>query len=431
MHGCAETEMSDLQGVRALYVSYMGLREPLVQSQVLPYVRQLVAGGVTFHLLTFEKDPAQHWTDASRREWTERLRAENIDWVSLTYHKRPSLPATLYDIQAGARFGAGLVRRHGIHLVHARAHVPAAMGALIKKWTGAKLLFDIRGFNPEEYVDAGIWSPNGFKYRLSKKAEAACLAAADGFVVLSARGRDILFSGVSDTDRAGRPVEVIPCCVDLQRFAVPAPEARSAIRRELGLEDRRVLVYVGALGGWYLTDEMAVCLAAAQRRDPCNFSLILTQSPPDVIGTPLRQQSVPERDFRIQPVPSAEMPRWLGAADIALSFVKPCYSKLASSPTKIAEYLGCGLPILSSADIGDVDEVLETDRVGVLLRKFEPADCEVALEAAEALRRDPQVATRCRESAERRFGLEDVGGVRYRRLYSRILTARSNSDCSG
>ena len=80
----------------ALYICYFGLREPLVQTQVLPYVRELVAGGVRMSLLTFEPRPFD------QDEWRERLRAEGIAWHALRYHKRPTLPATLYDIVRGA-----------------------------------------------------------------------------------------------------------------------------------------------------------------------------------------------------------------------------------------------------------------------------------------------------------------------------------------
>src|SRR5438067_13675364 len=104
---------------RSLYVCYFGLREPLVQTQVLPYLRELAAGGAAMSLLTFERqrfDPT---------EWRARLRAEGIAWHVLPYHKRPTLPATLYDVVRGAFRAASLVRREHIDIVHGRSHVGA------------------------------------------------------------------------------------------------------------------------------------------------------------------------------------------------------------------------------------------------------------------------------------------------------------------
>ena len=50
----------------ALYICYFGVREPLVQTQVLPYLRKIVEGGVRMSLLTFEPDRPAAWANISR-----------------------------------------------------------------------------------------------------------------------------------------------------------------------------------------------------------------------------------------------------------------------------------------------------------------------------------------------------------------------------
>src|ERR1700674_2607968 len=204
--------------IRTLYLCYFGLREPLVQTQVLPYLRQLSAGKIKVHLLTFEPRLRESWSAEELTVQQGQLAAEGIEWFYLPYHKRPSVPATLYDIVVGTRYAAKLVRRHKIDVLHARSHVPAVMGALAKRWTGARLIFDIRGFFPEEYVDAGLWPAGGTVYRAVKSIERWLLSSADAFVVLTERAREILFGGSAHTDPLGRAVKVIPCCMDAERF---------------------------------------------------------------------------------------------------------------------------------------------------------------------------------------------------------------------
>lgn len=407
--------------MRSLYLCYFGLREPLVQTQVLPYLRQLSRGGIDVGLLTFEPNQRASWSPSETHEWCDSLQADGIRWFSLPYHKRPSLPATTYDIAVGGWKAARLVRRDGYDVVHARAHVAAAMGAIAKRLTGCRLIFDIRGFNPEEYVDAGVWPQDGLNYRLMKRVERRLLSTADGFVILTERARNILFPGCSDADGRGRPVEVIPCCVDLERFEAVATLPREQIRHELGIAGRRILVYVGALGGFYLTDEMAEFLAVAHRQDHSAFSMILTQSNPELIVEPLRRQGVPQEAYLVRRVPHHEVPRYLRAADIALSFIKPSYSKLASSPTKIAEYLASGLPIICNAGIGDLDELIDSDRVGVLVRELSARHYENAMRTVLGPLLDGKVSSRCRASARSRFDLVRIGGDRYCRLYHRLL----------
>lgn len=419
--GAPQKVVSFTTPVRALYICYFGLREPLVQSQVLPYLRELRAAGADIRLLTFEADPKQSWTPEAEAEWREKLRSEGISWRWRTYHKRPSLPATLYDIAIGGWTAAAWSRSERADIVHCRAHVAAAMGAICKRLTGARLLFDIRGFNAEEYVDAGNWEANGLKFRLTKKAERKLLAKADGFVVLTERARDILWPGSRETNGQENPIEVIPCCVDIARFAEANAETRSRMRRELGLEGRRVLVYVGGLGGWYLTEEMADFIATAHRQDPATFTMILTQSPTEPLTERLEKAGVAASDLLLRKVSPADIPRYLSACDVALSFIKPCFSKQASSPTKLAEYLACGLPVVCNTGIGDVDAVLQEDKVGVLLNELSLDAYRQALEAADVLRQDAGLAERCRASARDRFALDSVGGPRYRRLYARLM----------
>lgn len=407
--------------IRTLYLCYFGLREPLVQTQVLPYLRLLAAAGIKVHLLTFEPRLREEWSEDELTKQRERLAIEGISWFCLPYHKSPSVPATVYDVMAGTLYVARLVRRHKIGVLHTRSHVPALMGALVKRWTGARLLFDIRGFMPEEYVDAGLWPAGGKNYLAVKATERWLLSTADAFVVLTERARDILFASSSDKDQRGRPIEVIPCCVDVERFQSAETEAAECVRRELGLAGRRVIVYVGALGGWYLTDEMAQFLATAHRQDPNTFSLILTQSQPEMMSSGLRTLGVAEKDYLIRKVSPADVPRYLRAADLSLSFIKPCYSKLASSPTKIAEALASGLPIISNAGIGDLDALIEGDKIGAIVREFNETAYLQALSEVDAMRQDESIAKRCRATAVNRFDLATVGGPRYLRLYRRLM----------
>ncbi|HEV7763866.1 MAG TPA: glycosyltransferase [Thermoanaerobaculia bacterium] len=395
---------------RSLYLCYFGVREPLVQTQVLPYLRELVSGGMAVSLLTFEPDADGAWI----AEWRERLRADGIEWHVLQYHRRPTLPATLYDIAAGAFRAARIVRQERIDLLHARSHVGAAIGALVKKVTGTRLLFDVRGFLPEEYVDSGNWMKGGALFRLTKMAERWLFASADGFVVLTDRARETLAPVT-----ANKPVEVIPCCVSAER-RLPRTD-RDAVRRELGIFDRNVFVYIGALGGYYLTRETAEFLAVARERDPRVFALVLTQGPTEAMVAELERVGFRAEDFRVMRAEASEVPRYLGAADVALSLIRASYARIPSSPTKFAEYLAAGLPVVSTAGIGDLDTHIEEGRVGVVLRSLDRAAYADALRGIDALRSDPDLATRCREEARRGYDLESVGSVRYRRIYEAVV----------
>ncbi|MDQ3280642.1 MAG: glycosyltransferase, partial [Acidobacteriota bacterium] len=358
----------------SVYLCYFGLRQPLVQTQVLPYLRELASSAVDVALLTFE--PKGAWDEASAAQARDALQRDGITWYAARYHKRPTLPATLYDIAVGALRAARIARKHRATLLHARSHVPAMMALLAKKFTGAKVLFDIRGLLADEYADAGHWKREGLLYRLTKAAERALVRNADGFVVLTERARRELFDG------ATKPLEVIPCCTDAARFA--HADARARVRGTLNAGDRIVIAYTGSLGGAYLTRELAEFFAAAKSVDARVFPLVLTQSEPAGFIAQLEALGFAKGEYFAGFAPPEELPEYLAAADIAIAMLKPTYSKLAMSPTKFAEYLASGLPVIVPKGIGDLDEQVERERVGVLFDGFDAATYRDAFTRVEA-----------------------------------------------
>lgn len=411
---------------RTLYICYFGLRQPLVQTQVLPYLRELVKGGFGVELLTFEPNLTAEWTREQLSAERESLLDQGIVWDYLAYHKWPSALATAWDIIAGTAYIRRRIAKGDIDILHGRVHVPTLMGALARQVSRKmpKLIFDIRGFFPEEYTDSGVWPANGLLFRAAKRVEKWLLRRSDAFVVLTEKAREILFpeSAESGVDKSGRPVEVIPCCVDLeQRFAAPTPEARAEARKHLGLEGRFVVVHVGALGGLYLTREIVDLMAHSRSQDESTFALFLTQTnPAELIGL-LKDQGFGESDCLVRQVDPTEIPQYLIASDVALSFVKSTFATLSRSPTKIPEYLAAGLPIIANAGVGDVDALIHDRHVGSLIDEFSQQSYAHALKEVRELSMDRGFAGHCFNTAVDEFDLTQVGGKRYLRLYGRLF----------
>ena len=398
--------------LRALYICYLSLEDPLTHTQVVAYLEGLVRQGHTVHLLTYE--PALD--DARRRALEEDLHARGITWHVLRYHKRPSLPATIYDALAGAVVATRLVRRHRLDAVHARNHVPAATALIVRALTRCRLIFDVRGLMAEEYADAGRWRRGGVPFRITKVIERAAVRRAAGVVTLTHAIAPYLL-------RHARPeaaTAVIPCCVDLRRLDTP-PDERAATRAELGAEDGApLMLYVGKFTGWYLEREMAAFLAIARERIPGLGFAVLTQADAGPMLDALREAGVDPARVVITRAAPEDLGRYLAAADLGISFVRPCFSKLSSSPTKIGEYLAAGLPVVSTAGIGDVDALLGGGDAGVLVHDLRPEGLAAAAERVRELLADPDCRERCRALAHRELSLEGVGIPRYDALYRAV-----------
>ena len=409
-----------LEGRRVLFISYNGMLDPLGQSQVIPYLRELARRGVRFTLLSFERTKAFEPAGVAQCEQLrEKLKSQGIEWHWLRYHQRPSIPATIYDVMAGYRKAGELVRRNRIEMVHARGHIPATIALALKRRFGIKMIFDVRGLMAEEYVDAEHWREGGLPYRITKATEGRILAATDGIVTLTERIWPIIkeWNGLR-----GRPVhhEVIPCCVDLSLFKFSDVD-RARRRSELGLGDRLTMVYSGSLDGWYLTEKMADFFASFQKRNRDAHLLWLTTGSHDRVKELMRARNVEADNFSVRAVASGDVPSYLAAADVGLAFIKRCVSKVASSPTKNGEYLACGLPLVINAGVGDSDLLIDEWKAGVLIEDFSEGDYAKAADEIEALVREPGVRESARLVAERVFNLETVGGERYASLYERVL----------
>jgi glycosyltransferase involved in cell wall biosynthesis len=397
--------------MRTLYLCYFGLREPLVQTQVLPYLRQLSKEGIEVTLLTFEPNQRRAWSRDAAKTMEAQLESEGIRWYSGRYHKRPRILSTFYDIVAGAWQVARIANRHKIEVLHARAHVPMAMALMIRRWTGCRLVFDIRGLMAEEYADAGTWKEGSVIFRIVKWIERTGIKRADQIVVLTRRMRAWL---IQQGLASEKKIEVIPCCVDFARFnGESGRDAQAA-------NTRFEVIYAGAAAGLYLVDEMARFFLALRELEPHAFLRILTTTPPDQVVARLKAEGVKETDFWVGPVPAPEVPAHLRRARVGISFRKPTFSQIAASPTKIPEYLAAGLPVVCNYGVGDIDELVEGADVGIVVRSFgQQANAEAARKAL-ALAARPDIATRCLEVATRHFDLERIGGSGYGRVYDRI-----------
>lgn len=412
-----------LHGKRVLFISYNGMLDPLGQTQVLPYLKQLAEVGIEFTLLSFER--ALAYTNEGRercRRLHDELKQHRIDWHWLPYHKTPSLPATAYDVFAGYRLASRLVRDKQIELVHARSHIPATIALRLKRRLGTKMIFDVRGLLADEYVDANHWRKDSVPYRLTKNAERRALTAADGVVTLTQRIWDVIKDWDSLRDR-NVPHAVVPCCADLELFHFDAA-ARAARRTKLGIEDRFGLVYSGSIDGWYLTEEMCDFFVTLRAQTPNAFFLWLTNGNRERIKKLMTDRGVSKDDFQIISALPADVPSYLSAADAGLAFIKNCFSKQASSPTKYAEYLGCGLPLVINAGIGDSDALIDDEKVGVLVRRFDQEEYARAAAAIEVMTSDfEQTRERTREVAERLLDVRRVGRERYVELYEQVLAS--------
>ncbi|HEU4535550.1 MAG TPA: glycosyltransferase [Polyangiaceae bacterium] len=393
---------------RVVYVTYDGLGDPLGQSQVLPYVRGLAARGHRFDLVSFEK-PGAPLAFA-------RPIAPGVRWTALRYHKTPTVPATLFDMGQGLAL-AGLAALVGrADLVHVRSYVSATLAAPLAVGARVPLLFDTRGLWADEKVDAGAWPRDGGLYRATKRVERRLFGLADGVTVLTNALRRYLRERYEHRDELRAPIAVIPTCADLALFsplAAPDPTLAAA------LAGARTLAYVGSFGTWYMGREMASFYLAWRRAVAPRAArfLVVTRDDPAEVAAVLREAGA-EGELVVRAARNDQVPALVRAADAAVCFIRPFFSKLGSAPTKLGELLGCGLPVAANL-VGDMAEVLAGSPAGVVVGETSPAALDAAARALADAAARPDTSAAARALAERWFGLDRALDA-YDALYARL-----------
>ncbi len=403
--------------MRVLYVSQTGMTEPLGQSQVIPYLAGLARVGYRIEIVTFE--PPEATCEAIDRV-REQLGDHGIAYRWLRRKRVHDVGTKVLESSRALAelLGRALVQRPRI--IHARSYLAGAVAKVAAAITpGSRFIFDCRGLLGDEYVDFGHWRRGSFRHRLLKLAEGQLFGRADAVVVLTDRLRRWL-RDEGQLVAAATPIAIIPCCVDLQRFVVD-PTARERSRRALQAGDRLVVAYAGSLGSNYCLAEMAQLFAAIRLRRPALFA-VWTRADAGALRAELKQRGIADADIAVRSATQHEMAAQLAGADAAVAFIEPRFSKIASSPVKVAEYLAMGLPVVINRGIGDQDDLLRRHPQSLLdANLMGNRDLDAVAARVVGLPADDDAArARHRLVATTHFALQEIGIARYRQLYEQL-----------
>lgn len=206
------------------------------------------------------------------------------------------------------------------------------------------------------------------------------------------------------------PISVIPTCADLHRFR-PMEGGRDPAGFTMG--------YVGSAGTWYQFDAVARAMRLLLDLRPDVRFLLVNRGEHAYTAERLQAAGVPADRAEIQAADHSQMPKQIARMDAGIFFIKPVFSKQASAPTKLGEFLGCGIPCLGNRGVGDMAGILEGERVGAAVASFDDAALQAGLRQLLELCADPGTRPRCVEVAQRYFSLEQ--GVRcYAQVYQSL-----------
>ncbi len=252
----------------------------------------------------------------------------------------------------------------------------------------------------EEFLMSGHGS-HYWKYLLTKRLERTFLPAFDATIVVSAKMGEYcrLAYGVNKTI-------VVPCGVDLRKVRYSERD-RVEMRKTLGVEHRFVFVYSGGSAEWQCLPETIRLYQLARTWIRNAFFLVLSA---DTGSWQRALRALDPHDYRLLSAEHADIGRYLCAGDVAFLLRKNNLVNTVSAPVKFAEYLACGLPVLTSPYVGDYSQTVRDHTVGILVDPDNESTWPPAVDALVELARDPAAKARCLSLSEA-LGW-DTGGKR-------------------
>ncbi len=361
------------------FLTVDSIQEGVGWSQVAVVTQELASLGLDIALMSFEKSKPSPERKAT-------LQDANVAWTPLPFGA------------GGPRGSLDRIRRMtrrapSAHLFHCRSDLPVATALLKRK----QFVWDVRSLWADQRVASGTLSSRGPEFRVMRRLERAGYRSSSGMVTLTSSVLEVL------EDRYGprsKPGIVVPTCADLDTFTPSPPPS---------LETLEVLLS-GTYNNYYDVSLMADFVTQLRARG----TVRVTWARPGESS----RADISFVDRTVVAGNAQELAGLIAKCHVGLSVCRADGgpSLTAAMPTKIAEFLACGRPVVVNPGLGDCDELVAAGVLAVATRASLNAEADSLL----ALLAAPDLADRCRRQAEERFSLK-AGCLDLAALYAAIL----------
>ena len=256
------------------------------------------------------------------------------------------------------------VKKHKIDVLVCENLWCAYIGGQLLKWLNVKVVFDYHGVVPEESVYDNLCKIGDKNYNYLKLIEKKALNESHSIICVSNRFKRYLIDSFGiDQNR----ISVVPCCVnDIPQNINMA--IREKIRRELSINSKKVIIYAGSIVKYQCVNEMIRIFSKLRQYDNDFFFLFLSAyNNYGSIKQLFNNVGVSDEYYKLLSVKQSEVYDYLCAADFGMLIRDNDLLNKVSCPTKMAEYLMAGLPIIATSSVGDIKDV----KSNVILCEFE------------------------------------------------------------
>lgn len=380
-----------------LYLSYDGMLEPLGYSQVLKYVETL-STDYPITVVSYEK-PHNLKNKLEVKKISEVFKRKKIKWIQHIYHKQPIIPATLYDLLVLTK--TLFIERFlfKANVVHLRGYVLGIPLVFLNRFLRFKIIFDIRGFWPDEKVDRDGWDRNSYKYKFMKFIERKLFYNSKKIVTLTKMSKDIICKNFNIDNYK---ISVIRTCAD----KIEPSKSKKSTKLNFG--------YLGSTGRAYNFQETLVFFTKLKLSEKIGKLYVFTADDHKEVNKAIAKSGLKLNHIVIDYVDRKHIENAFKRFDCLLFNLKSNFSISASMPTKIGESLSSGTPVVCNDFNKDIQEISSYANACKVI-DFKNADPKDIIEFIEKT----SSFERCKDTYLKFFSLEN-GVKEYREIYRNI-----------
>ena len=201
----------------------------------------------------------------------------------------------------------------------------------------------------------------------------------------------------ADMGYPARRIVHVPNGIDADRFRALKDTQADRIRARLGVDNQRVVAYVGSLTFVNHRVDLLLDAFALVAAECSDVVLVLVGAGSDAQELRVRAErlGLADRVIFVGYVPPSISPYYLKIAHVSVDPVDDDSVARARSPLKIFESMAAGTPVVAG-DVGDRREILADGRAGLLVA---PGDCKALACGILELLKDEDKRVRMAETA--------------------------------
>jgi len=370
--------------MRICYVTTDSLSEGVGKSQVVPLVSGIKRAGHEVVVISMEKFP--------NPELAEELKGKGINWVELEFGRRGVFSGIFRLVRL-------VIKIPKADVYHARSDIPALALIIRKK---KPILWDVRSLWMEQRA---VISGNRVHFKLLNKlwilVEKLISSRSSAINTLAYELQPALMKRLGQIPSLRT---VVPTSVSLQKFKFSGE-----------LPKDKSLMLSGTFNNFYDKNLTEFVMGTFAERGYLTKWCRPKESLENLLNV---------KDLEVVEAKHEEMPSQIASSSIGIAICRDDVgiSLKGVMPTKVAEFLATGRPVILSKGMGDLDDYIIKYQVGVLVDK--QTSKQELVSAVDALLSDPDTPKRCRRLAEEKFSM-DRGIETYLATYSAIAPKAS------